>query len=428
MCLGVMLAFGQTVYAAPEAGTAQTTAVSDIKEPEIEAQGACLMDAATGQVLFGKNQDKQFFPASITKVMTSLLVLENCSLTDVVTFSKTATTNLEAGASGLDVSEGDQLTVEQALYGFLLKSANEIGNGFAEHIAGSNSAFAEKMNAKAAALGCKNTHFANPHGLNNTEHLTTAYDMCLIMSEALKNPVFRRIDSTTSYEFPAIKNAAAHTINMGHKMLYKTDSRYYEGIIGGKTGYTSKAGNTLVTGAERNGVRLVAVVLKSQGTHYKDTKALLDYGFQNYEALTGRKAGSAALPADTGAVQNVIAAMDQTSHVIQPVDGGAVGAGQTEGPDAAAAGSVGGPGMQTANQNETALETGVTAETSAASETSASADAAIEDKSVVIVESNTAKDNSAGQQMETAAAESSDTAGWIDQFTGAKAERKAPGM
>ena len=264
------------------AGQSQTTQAavtkqSEITKPTVSSEGAVLLDAATGQVLYGKNENQQFYPASITKVMTALLVLEHCNLNDVVTFSASATTNLESGAVALGIVEGDQLTVEQCLYGLLLKSANEIGNGLAEHVAGSVSAFADMMNEKARSLGCKNTNFVNPHGLNNTEHKTTPYDMALIMRAALQNETFRKIDSTTSYKFPATKNADERTITMGHKMLYTSDSRYYEGIIGGKTGYTSKAGNTLVTGVERNGVRLVAVIMKSQSTHYADTKAMLDY-------------------------------------------------------------------------------------------------------------------------------------------------------
>ena len=264
--------------------TQSTASAADISQPEVAAEGAVLLNAATGEVLYGKNQDQQFYPASITKVMTALVVLEHCNLNETVTFSETATTNLESGAVALGVSAGDQLTVEQSLYGLLLKSANEIGNGLAEHVSGSVSAFADLMNAKAKELGCKNTHFANPHGLNNENHKTTPYDMALILRAAVANDTFRKIDTTTSYQFPAIKNAAARTITMGHKMMYKTDSRYYEGIIGGKTGYTSKAGNTLVTAVERDGVRLIAVVMKAKGTHYTDTRAMLDYGFALHDA------------------------------------------------------------------------------------------------------------------------------------------------
>lgn len=271
-----------TQQAQAEASSVETVS---LQAPAIAAEGAVLIDGATGKVLFGKNQDQQFYPASITKVMTALLVLENCNLSDVVTFSASATTNLESGAVSLGISEGDQLTVEQALYGLLLKSANEIGNGLAEHVAGSVSAFADMMNAKAQALGCRNTNFVNPHGLNNSNHKTTPYDMALILRAALQYDAFRKIDTTLTYEFPAVKNAAARTITMGHKMMYPSDSRYYEGIVGGKTGYTSLAGNTLVTAVERNGVQLIAVVMKSSSTHYQDTKAMLDYGFANYAAL-----------------------------------------------------------------------------------------------------------------------------------------------
>lgn len=280
---------GSLCTTGPAASTSvNTTEDTGIQQPTVSSEGAVLMDAATGQVLYGKNQDQQFYPASITKVMTALIVLERCNLNDIVTFSAAATTNLESGAVSLGITEGDQLTVEQCLYGLLLKSANEIGNGLAEHVAGSVDAFADLMNAKARELGCKNTNFENPHGLNNENHKTTPYDMALIMRAALQNETFRRIDTTRSYEFPATKQAAARTITMGHKMMYPTDSRYYEGIIGGKTGYTSKAGNTLVTGVERNGIRLVAVIMKSQSTHYADTKAMLDYGFEHYTALTGK--------------------------------------------------------------------------------------------------------------------------------------------
>lgn len=274
--------------------TGQTGSAANLTEPVVVAEGAVLMDAATGQVLYGKNQDQQFYPASITKVMTALLVLENCSLDETVTFSATATTNLESGSVSLGITAGDQLTVEQCLYGLLLKSANEIGNGLAEHVSGSISGFAERMNARAKELGCLNTNFVNPHGLNNSSHKTTPYDMALILRAALQNENFRKIDTTLTYNFPATKNVKARTITMGHKMMYPSDSRYYEGIIGGKTGYTSLAGNTLVTGAERNGVRLIAVVMKSSGTHYTDTKALLDYGFENYAVLTGSNAAAAS--------------------------------------------------------------------------------------------------------------------------------------
>lgn len=250
-----------------------------IAAPDVAAEGAVLLNANTGQIIFEKNARTPFYPASITKVMTALLTVENCNLSDVVTFSRTATTNLESGAVTISLTEGDQLTVKDSLYALLLKSANEVANGLAEHMGGTIDNFANMMNVRAAQLGCTGTHFANPNGLNNAAHLTTPYDMALIARAAYANPVISQISTTTAYQMPATKLGAAKTITMGHKMLYPTDSRYYPGMVGGKTGYTSKAGNTLVTCVEQNGVRLVVVVMKAGGTHYTDTKALLDYGF-----------------------------------------------------------------------------------------------------------------------------------------------------
>ena len=220
--------------------TTTGTGTSKIAEPTIQSEGAVVIDAATGTVLYGKNQNTRYYPASITKLMTALLVLENCQLGDTVTFSRTATENLESGAVSLKLTEGDKLTVEQCLYGLLLKSANEVANGLAEKVSGSVSGFAGLMNQKAAALGCTGTHFVNPNGLNDSNHYTTPYDMALIARAAFQNDTLRKIDTTLSYKFPATKNAGERTITMGHKMMYSTDSRYYPGIIGGKTGYTPR--------------------------------------------------------------------------------------------------------------------------------------------------------------------------------------------
>lgn len=277
---------GTSTPSAPSGSDSSQNSASSVavEKPTVQSEGAVLLNANTGEILFEKNGNTRFYPASITKLMTALLTVENCSLSDTVTFSKTATTNLESGAVTLNLTEGDQLTVEQCLYGLLLKSANEIANGLAEHISGSVSSFADKMNARAKELGCTDTHFANPNGLNNTEHYTTPRDMAIIARAAFQNPTVAKVASTLSYEFPATKKASARTITMGHKMLYPNDSRYYDGIVAGKTGYTSKAGNTLATCAERDGLRLIAIIMKSSQTHYEDTKALLDYGFALAEA------------------------------------------------------------------------------------------------------------------------------------------------
>lgn len=289
----------------PNTSTTPSIPNASAEKPVVSSEGAVLLNANTGEVLFEKNGTTRFYPASITKLMTALLTVENCGLSNTVTFSKSATTNLESGAVTLSLVEGDKLTVEQCLYALLLKSANEVANGLAEHISGSVSAFADKMNARARELGCTDTHFVNPNGLNNEQHYTTPKDMALIARAAFQNPTIVKVASTLSYQIPATKKAQARTISMGHKMLYPKDSRYYQGIVAGKTGYTSKAGNTLATCAERNGVRLIAVVMKGKQTHYTDTKALFDYGFALADAgiLSGTSSGNGTPSGQNGTWQ-----------------------------------------------------------------------------------------------------------------------------
>mgnify|MGYP003105743696 CR=1 FL=1 len=253
----------------------------------VNAQGAIVIDADTGTVLWGQNIHNQYYPASITKIMTALLVIENCDLEDTVTFSHNAVFNVESGSSNAGINEGDKLSVRDCLYALLLKSANESANALAEHVAGSREAFADMMNAKAKELGCTNTHFANPSGLNDPEHYTSPYDMALIAKAAFNNPVFEEIDSTTYYKLPPNSiNKEGLSISPGHKMMRKSSPYYYPGIIGGKTGYTTLAGNTLVTCAEKNGMKLIAVILKgSTPVYWSDTKNLLDFGFENFVSL-----------------------------------------------------------------------------------------------------------------------------------------------
>ncbi len=252
----------------------------------IEAEGGIVIDASTGAILYGKNIHTPYYPASITKILTALIVLENCSLDEMVTFSHNAVYNVEAGSTSAGLDEGDVLSVRDCLYAMLLKSANEAANALAEHTGGSIEGFADMMNAKAKELGCEDSHFANPSGLNNEDHYTSAYDMALIGRAALQNETFMKIDSTLYYDLPVTKrNPEGGRIYPGHKMLKKNMPEYYEGCIGGKTGYTSLAGNTLVTFAERNGTRLVSVILNGHQSHYRDTKALLDFGFENFQTV-----------------------------------------------------------------------------------------------------------------------------------------------
>lgn len=252
----------------------------------ISAEGGIVMDGDSGAVLYGKNIHTSYFPASITKILTALIVLENCDMDEIVTFSHNAVYNVESGSSSAGLDEGDQLCVRDCLYAMMLKSANEAANALAEHTAGSIENFAAMMNEKAAMLGCQNSHFNNPSGLNDPDHYTSAYDMALIAKAAFANEQFVEIDSSLYYTLPATKkNPDGITVYPGHKMMKKNSSLYYPGIIGGKTGYTSLAGNTLVTCAKRDNMKLITVVLNGQQTHYTDTKTLLDFGFSNFQSI-----------------------------------------------------------------------------------------------------------------------------------------------
>lgn len=285
--ISIMMCLVITVIASGMFSIESMAAPSWPEGPAVTAEGACLIDANTGTILYSKNMDEPFFPASITKIMTALIVIETTPLDEIVTFSRDAVFNVEAGSSSLGMDVGDQLSVEDCLYGLLLKSANEVGNALAEHVAGSVEEFAKMMNERARELGCTNTSFANPHGLNNPEHKVSAHDMALIAAAAFSNETFVRIDSTRSYHVPPTKrNPDGIYVSCGHRMLKKNDAFYYPGIIGGKTGYTSLAGNTLVTCVERNGLKLVAVVMKDTNpSHYEDTRNLLDFGFANFQAV-----------------------------------------------------------------------------------------------------------------------------------------------
>lgn len=254
----------------------------------IEADGGILIDANSGTVLYGKNIHEAYYPASITKVLTAWIILNHCDMDEIVTFSHSAVNTLEPGASIVGARVGDQMSVKDCLYALLLQSANEVANALAEHCSGSVEEFAVLMNEESKKLGCTDSNFANPSGLNDPNHYTSAYDMALIAKAAFSDPRFVEIDSTLYYDIPAGQlqqypdgwRYYAH-----HRMLKKNDANYYEGIIGGKTGYTSLAGNTLITCAERNDMKLITVVLNGHQTHYSDTKRMLNFGFENFQSV-----------------------------------------------------------------------------------------------------------------------------------------------
>ena len=256
--------------------------------PQIEGGAAVVMEASTGTVLYEKNAHEQLYPASITKILTTLLVLENCDLQEEVTFSYDSVHNIERDSTHIFRDVGEIMTVEQCLYAVMLGSANDCAYAVAEHAGGGYENFIAMMNERVKQLGCKNTHFNNPHGLTDEQHYTSAYDMALISQDALKNDLFRKITATKRYTIPFTNkhpNEETPLVNH-HKMLtnYMGETVYlYEDCIGGKTGYTDLARNTLVTFAEKDGMTLICVVMKENSkTQYTDTITLMNYCFDNF--------------------------------------------------------------------------------------------------------------------------------------------------
>ncbi len=251
--------------------------------PVIESEAAVLMDARTGQILYEKNMHERLYPASITKIMTVLLGVEHSGPQEVVTMSHDAVFSIQLGASHIALDEGEQITMEQALMAAMLPSANEACNGIAEHISGSVPEFVRLMNERAVQAGALNTNFVNPNGLSNPQHLTTAYDMAMITRAAIQNQEFRRIFGTSHFIIaPTNKQSEIRYLWAEHKM-FECGRYEYEGVTGGKTGYTRDAGNTLVTLAQKGDRELIAVAIRSLNhAVYSDTTALLDYGFGQF--------------------------------------------------------------------------------------------------------------------------------------------------
>lgn len=278
-CLAACQLFTITAHAAPEWPS----------DTGIQAEAGIVIDADSGAVLFAQNSHVAYPPASITKLLTALLVLENCQLDETVTFSHDAMHNVEADSGNkLSLVEGDTMTVEDALYALLLVSVNQAANALAEHVAGTMPDFVNMMNEKLTQLGCKESHFDNPSGLNGDTQYVSAYDMSLIARAAFANETLRSISASHSHKIaPTTNNPDGITVYQEHRLVITEDSSspyYYPAAVAGKTGYLIKAGNTLVTYAEQDGRRLISVILKGQPRQYfLDSKSLLEFGFGSFQ-------------------------------------------------------------------------------------------------------------------------------------------------
>lgn len=259
-------------------------------EPTVASSAAILVESRTGKILYEKNAYEKMYPASTTKVMTAILILENCDLNEMATVSHNAIYSLPSGYVNANLQKGEEISVKDLMYALMVKSANDAAIVLAEHLDGSVESFADRMNAKAAELDCQNTHFVNPNGIHNENHYSTAYDLYLMASYAMKNETFRKYVSTASYTLPSTNlYPATDRVCVTTNDMIRPKSKYYdENVIGVKTGYTAEAKNCLIAASQKDGTELISVILHS-GTNaeglserYVDTAALFDYGFENF--------------------------------------------------------------------------------------------------------------------------------------------------
>ena len=255
--------------------------------PQTYAQSSIVMDVESGAILYAKNIDEQLYPASITKLVTALVALENANLTDRVQVTEESVSFLEWDYAQIGLRPGEEISMEEALYATLLKSANEAAYVVAENTGEGYDWFIAEMNRRFEEVGAKNTHFTNSHGLHDDQHYTTTRDMALISAELFAHPEAFEIMQTTYCVIPPTNiDSEEKPMLQNHKMLQPEHAQYYESATGGKTGFTNQARTTLVTFASRGDKHLVCVTMKSWSINvYEDTRNLLEYGFENFEKV-----------------------------------------------------------------------------------------------------------------------------------------------
>lgn len=266
------------------------------KEPEITATSGMVIDCIDGKILYSKNADEKLYPASLTKVLTAIIVVEKCGLHDNVTINQSAIDKVESGYLTANLKTGEVFTVEQLLNLLLISSYDDVANALAEHVAGSEEEFVKMMNEKAKEIGCTNSNFLNCHGEHDTNHYSTAHDMALIANNAVKLETIRNIAQVTEYGLPAttIYTGNDRYFYTSNEMLQTGSKNYYKYAKGLKTGFTTPAGNCLMAYAEKSGLKLVSVTMKSttSNSRYEDSEAILEYAFDTNTIRTIAEAGT----------------------------------------------------------------------------------------------------------------------------------------
>ena len=289
----LILAFSAPVQAAAVTanGTPAVVATNNIQNwpagPEINSEAAVLIDADTGAVLYDKGMNECRYPASTTKLMTLLLAIENSSPKDTVTFTETGVRDVTWDSSNINAQLGEQMTMKDCWFAAYIKSANEVCAQIAECVGGTEANFVDMMNQRAKELGCTHTHFANASGLPDENHYSSALDLARIMRAGLQNHRFRQVIEKPGYIIPATNLSAARPMHTHMPLMAKESDLYYEGCIGGKTGFANEAQHTLVVAAERNGRTYIAVTMRAAdlGINCTDSTALFDYAFNNFDTI-----------------------------------------------------------------------------------------------------------------------------------------------
>lgn len=261
-----------------------------VEGPKIYSESGIVMDMDSGTILYAKNIDDQHYPASITKVMTALVALENYEMDEAVKFTWEDVGCVPTGYAHIGIKPDEELSMEDCMYGMLLASANEVSHAIGAHIEGGHEEFLRVMNDTAKNLGCTNSNWTNTNGIHDPEHYTSARDMALIGSAVFKHEKFREIVNTPTYVIGETNiTNETRPFRQNHKMIFENGEYYYEYCVGGKTGYTDASLTTLVTFATKDDMNLVAVVMRTHGggaNAYADTRAMMDYAFENFSKLT----------------------------------------------------------------------------------------------------------------------------------------------
>lgn len=265
------------------------------EELSINAKSALIVETNSGKIIYEKDINEQNYPASTTKILTAILAIENCDLDDVVTVSQNAISSIPTEYVIAPLYVDEQIKVKDLLYALMLKSSNDAAYVLAEHVGGSIDGFSEMMNNKAQEIGCKNSHFVNPNGIDNPDHYTTAYDMYLIANYAMKNEKFVEIVSTYEYTLPATnKYPSNDRIMKNTNNFVNPNSEYYnKNVKGIKTGTTTKAGNCLIAESANNNLEFITVVLGAETSNgkFSETKKMIEYAFNNYTLTELHKKG-----------------------------------------------------------------------------------------------------------------------------------------